>query len=600
MPRRGFVEVSGTRFALDGQPFYFAGANNYYLIYKSEFMVNAVLDTALAMGLKAIRTWAFLDRGSLDGTVPDIDPPGAKEGVYFQYWDPARGAPAFNDGADGLERLDFVIHAAGQRGLKLILPLVNNWKEFGGIDQYVTWYGLNSHDAFYAHPSTREAYRNWALHILDRRNVYSGLLYKEDPAILAWELANEPRLQGSIERLNSPECGPAALAGWVREMSAFLKRNDPNHLVAVGDEGVDSGVFLLMPSIDFGTLHLYPEKRGEGIAWGARRIEEQIAAGVLTGKPVLVEEYGWQERATRDGAFRMWLDAVERRGGAASLVWMLAGVQDDGTPYPDYDGYTIYGAADAPAVAAHAAAMEAKSGSEVRITALTSAASYLAGAISPGEIVTLFGSGLGPENGAGLTLGSNGLVTKFLTGTRVLFDGEPAAMIFAQDGQVNAVAPYAVEGRSSVQVQLEAQGQKSNVIAAQVVQAAPGIFTLDSSGSGQAAALNQDGSLNSAANPAGRGSIVVFFATGAGQTEPPGVDGKPASPPLPAPVLPVAVEVAGLNAEILYAGGAPGLVAGVVQVNARIPEQAAPGSASPLVLRSGGARSQPGVTVAIA
>jgi len=399
-------------------------------------------------------------------------------------------------------------------------------------------------------------------------------------------------------------------------MSAFLKQNDSQHLVAVGDEGfffrsggsdwlrngsqgVDFDAFLRTASIDFGTLHLYADNWSKDIAWGTQWIEEHIAAGVEAGKPVLLEEYGWQEPATRDGAFRTWLSTVERSGGAADLVWMLAGLQDNGSFYPDYDHYTIYGPADAPAVSAHAAVMEGKSGTAVRIAALTSAASYLAGSVAPGEIVTLFGSGIGPDAGTGTTLDSTGLVTTFLAGTRVLFDGQPSPMIFAQAGQVNAVVPYGVAGRSSVQVQLEAQGQKSNAVTAQVAQAAPGIFTLDSSGTGQAAALNQDNSLNSASNPAPRGSIISLFATGTGQTDPPGTDGKPAAPPLPAPILPVTIEIAGVNAEILYAGSAPGLVAGVLQANVRIPEHAATGSAAPLVLRSGGAQSQPGVTIAI-
>jgi len=615
MAERGFAGVSGTHFTLNDQPFYFAGANNYYLIYKSEFMINSVLDRALAMGLKVIRAWAFLDRGSLDGSVPDVDPPGAKEGVYFQYWDPARGAPAFNDGPTGLHRLDFVVHAAGQRGLKLILPLVNNWQPFGGIDQYVTWYGLNSHHEFYTHPKTRDAYKNWALHILNRRNVYSGVLYKDDPTIMAWELANEPRCQGSIERLNSPGCSPATLIGWVQEMSSFLKQNDSKHLIAVGDEGffrrsggsdwlrngsqgVDFDAFLRTASIDFGTVHLYADNWGKDIAWGTQWIEEHIAAGVEAHKPVLVEEYGWQEQATRDVVFRKWLDALDRRDGAGDLIWMLGGLQDDGSLYPDFDRYTVYGPADAPAVTAHAAVMEGKSGSAVQITAVTSAASYLPGSVAAGEIVTLFGSGMGPEAGIGVMLNSAGLVTTFLAGTRVLFDGQPSPMIFAQAGQVNAVVPYAVAGRSSVQVQIEAQGQKSNALTAQVALTVPGIFTLDASGKGQAAVLNQDNGLNSAANPARRGSIISVFATGIGQTDPPGMDGKPAAQPLPVPVLPVTVEIAGANAEILYAGGAPGLVAGVLQVNVRVPEHAS-GSAAALVLRGGGVASQPGVTIAI-
>jgi uncharacterized protein (TIGR03437 family) len=616
MTQRGFAGVSGAHFTLNDQPFYFAGANNYYLIYKSEFMINSVLDMALAMGLKVVRSWASVDRGSLDGSVPDVDPPGAKEGVYFHYWDPSRGAPAFNDGPDGLQRLDLVVHAAGQRGLKLILPLVNNWQPFGGIDQYVTWYRLHSHHEFYTHPDTRDAYKNWALHLLNRRNVYSGALYKDDPTIFAWELANEPRCQGSIEGLNARGCGPEVLIDWVREMSAFLEQHDSRHMVTVGDEGffrrtgsddwlsngsqgVDFDAFLRTPSIDFGTVHLYPDTWDKDAAWGTQWIEEHIAAGVEADKPVIIEEYGWKEKTTRDGVFRAWLNAVERRGGAADLIWMLGAQQDDGSLYPDYDHYTIYGSAGAPAVAAHAAVMESKSGSAVRIDAVTSAASYLAGAIAPGEVVTLFGSGMGPDTGVGATLNSAGLVTTFLAGTRVLVDGIPSPLIYAQAGQANVVVPHAVSGRSSVQVRIEAQGQTSNALTVPVAQAAPGVFTLDSSGTGQAAVLNQDNSLNSAANPAPRGSIISLFATGTGQTDPPGIDGKPAAPPLPAPVLSVTVEIAGAIAEILYAGGAPGLVAGVLQANVRIPEHAATGSAVPLVLRSGGAGSQPGVTIAI-
>ena len=148
-------------------------------------------------------------------------------------------------------------------------------------------------------------------------------------------------------------------------------------------------------------------------------------------------------------------------------------------------------------------------------------------------------------------------------------------------------------------MQIEAQGQKSNALTVEVAQATPGIFTLDSSGKGQAAVLNQDNSLNSAANPALRGSIISLFATGIGQTNPPGIDGKPAAPPFPVPVLPVTVEIAGANAEILYAGGAPGLVAGVLQANVRVPEHAATGNSAPVVLRAGGAQSQLGVTIAI-
>ena len=306
-----FVQTSGTTFTLDGIPLYLRGANNYYLIYKSPFMVCDVLDRAVAMNMDVIRTWAFLDRGSLDHTVPDTDPPGDKEGVYFQYWD---GAPAYNDGPTGLERLDFVLDAARERNLKLILPLVNNWEKFGGMDQYLAWYGLRDHCDFYADANVRDAYKNWALHLIER--------YKDDPAILAWELANEPRCDDD----------PDALTDWVAEMSDFLKQHDPNHLVSAGDE---NGDFLDLPSIDFGTIHLYPKK----IASGKDTIENALPAA----KPIILEEYGWRDLPTRALAYTTWLDTFRASGGAGDLVWMLAGRQDDGTLYPDYDGFTIYG-----------------------------------------------------------------------------------------------------------------------------------------------------------------------------------------------------------------------------------------------------------------
>jgi uncharacterized protein (TIGR03437 family) len=99
----------------------------------------------------------------------------------------------------------------------------------------------------------------------------------------------------------------------------------------------------------------------------------------------------------------------------------------------------------------------------------------------------------------------------------------------------------------------------------------PGIFTLDASGSGLGAILNQDGTINGPQNPAGPGSIIVIYATGGGLTDPAYEDGELSGLPLPYLKADVEVEIAGRPAEVLYAGGAPGLVAGVVQINARVP-----------------------------
>ena len=207
------------------------------------------------------------------------------------------------------------------------------------------------------------------------------------------------------------------------------------------------------------------------------------------------------------------------------------------------------------------------------------AASYAAGAVAPGELVTLFGTG-------------------FCADARVLFDGRAAPVVYAGLTQISAVVPYGVAGASAARVEVECRGARSGAVSLAVAASAPGIFTTDSSGQGQGAILNQDNTVNSAGNPAARGSVVQVFATGEGQTDPPGVDGKLASEPLPKPLLPVSVTIGGVRAEVLYAGGAPNLIAGVFQVNARVPEGLAPG-AQPVVLTVGAASSQPGVTVAV-
>ena len=227
------------------------------------------------------------------------------------------------------------------------------------------------------------------------------------------------------------------------------------------------------------------------------------------------------------------------------------------------------------------------------------AASFQAGGLAPGEITTFFGSSIGPPVLATLRLTAAGLVDTVLVETRVLFDNVAAPLIYVSANQVSAIVPYAAAGRSTTQVQVEYRGVKSPAVTVPVVAAAPGLFTIDSSGRGQGALLNQDLSVNSAANAAPRGSVVILFATGEGQSNPAGVDGKLTGEPLPRPVLPVAVTIGGQPATVLYAGGAPGLVAGVLQVNVRVPDGVTPGPAVPVVVTVGSAASQSGVTVAV-
>lgn len=233
------------------------------------------------------------------------------------------------------------------------------------------------------------------------------------------------------------------------------------------------------------------------------------------------------------------------------------------------------------------------------VTGVLSAASFLQGAVAPGEIVTLFGVDIGPDDFALLSLNESGLVSNTLAETQVLFDDAPAPLIFVQSGQLSAVVPYKVAGKSATQVQVAYRDKRSDPVMVPVTDSAPGIFTLNASGSGQAAAVNQDGTLNGPSHPAPKGSIITFYATGEGQTNPAGVDGKLAVLPLPTPVLPVIAGINNAGAPILYAGAAPTLVAGVMQMNVRVPPDAPSGASVPLSIRVGANYSQPGVTVSI-
>jgi uncharacterized protein (TIGR03437 family) len=233
------------------------------------------------------------------------------------------------------------------------------------------------------------------------------------------------------------------------------------------------------------------------------------------------------------------------------------------------------------------------------MAAVANAASNLTGAISPGEVVVLYGSGIGPTQLVKAAPGSDGSYGTQLANTSVSFNGIAAPMIYAWAAQTAAIVPYGIAG-ATAQVTVTYQGQTSAPFSVSIASSAPGIFTLDSSGHGPAAAVNQDGiTVNTAAAPTKIGDIISLYATGEGQTTPAGVDGKAASVPYPHPNLPVTVTVGGQNAPVKYAGGAPGMVAGLMQVNVQIPAGIQTGNAVPVVLRVGDVLSQGGVTISV-
>jgi uncharacterized protein (TIGR03437 family) len=234
----------------------------------------------------------------------------------------------------------------------------------------------------------------------------------------------------------------------------------------------------------------------------------------------------------------------------------------------------------------------------VLLSSVANAANYATDAVSPGEIVTLFGSNLGPGSIVTLQL-SNNVVTNNLAGTQVLFDDTPAPMIYTLAGQVSAVVPYAVAGKSTTKVQVTYNGAPSNTMTIPVQSATPGIFSLDASGSGPGAILNQDTSINSSGNPAARGSVISIFLTGGGVTTPASADGSVTGAPPPLLVQSPTVTIGGVNAQLKFAGGAPASVAGLTQINVAIPAEAPSGLALPVVVKIAGFSSTGAATIAV-
>lgn len=216
------------------------------------------------------------------------------------------------------------------------------------------------------------------------------------------------------------------------------------------------------------------------------------------------------------------------------------------------------------------------------------AASYLAGNVSPGELIAISSTRLGIPTASATA-----------QNTQVTFDGVKAFLIYVTSTQITAMAPYDIAGKATTQVQVTINGQNAPAVTLNVAPTAPGIFTLSPPTGGgpvQAAVINQDGTVNSQSNPAPKGTIISIYGTGEGQTNPPGGNGAitPANPAMP--VAKITATINGQNAPVLYAGGSPGLLAGVLQVNAMIPSTVNSGFVQ-VQINAGGVNSQGGTSV---
>jgi uncharacterized protein (TIGR03437 family) len=235
------------------------------------------------------------------------------------------------------------------------------------------------------------------------------------------------------------------------------------------------------------------------------------------------------------------------------------------------------------------------SNSPVFISSLVNSASFAGGPIAPGEVVTIQGAMLGP--GAGVSFSTEPVAT-MLGGTHVMFGNWAAPILYASATQINAVVPWEVAGLSQVTVALQSAAGATALNVA-VASAAPGIFTFSASGTGQAVALNQDGSTNGPNNPAAAGSYVSVYFTGGGVTDPPGVTGSVSNLIVSSLAQTPTATVGGVPAYVSFAGSAPGFVDGVSQINLQLSSTTPSGSAVPLVITIAGQSSGANATISV-
>ncbi len=393
--------------------------------------------------------------------------------------------------------------------------------------------------------------------------------------------------QGSFTVTTSCSWSPSSNVPWVTiTSSSTVTGNGTVSFTAAANTGADSRA----GAIAVGTSTALVTQAGLNCNYSIAPTSVAASSLGATGSVTVIATSACQWTATSNAA---WISASPSAGSGGGSVSYTVSANPGGNPRTGT--LTIAGQTFT--------VNQAGPGSGVGISSagVTNAASYAARAVAPGEIVTIFGTGIGPPTIAPYELTADGLsIATTLAGTRVLFDGVAAPLLYVLDFQLSAIVPYSVAGSSSTALQVEYNGVRSNVVSLEVAAAAPGVFTLDNSGTGEAAVLNgADYTGINKTNPAARGSVILIYATGEGQTNPGGLDGKLTTGELPRPVQRVTVTIGGIDARVLYAGGAPGLVAGLLQINAEVPAGVTPGDAVPLVVRVGDAASQAGVTIAV-
>lgn len=342
---RDFVAVEGTRFTVGGEPFHFVGANVAVMHGPAHrAAMEATLDAAHADGLSVVRLWALGEY--------DADAPAWADAYAFR-----RGPSDWLDPA--LVHLDRTLEACRVRGLRAIVVLANRWSDYGGLGTYARWalvpftpgeggsVGTSELGRLYERPEVRDLYRAHVERIVGRTSSITGVPYRDEPTIVAWELANE---------LEASRRDAAALVRWVEAEAAHVRSLDPRHLVSAGHVGYSTSSerrtwrdVAGARGIDYADAHAYPTRYGEvhTLAELARYVDDraQLAHHVIR-RPLVFGEVGFSATHPRvlGVARRRWLDAFLRAAARDGVGGVLSWIYVPGDDRPSEHAIVTSGA----------------------------------------------------------------------------------------------------------------------------------------------------------------------------------------------------------------------------------------------------------------
>ena len=340
-----FVYTSGQQFMMDGNPYYFQGNNIYYAsIVDGATTDQNIVDmmyNASQKGVKVMRIWGFSD-GVWGGTTPIQSAIGVWNG---------------QSNIVALKKLDYAISQAQLRGMKVILPLVNSWKEYGGMVWYVHQILGASHTKveFFTNAACQAAYKNYVNMILNRTNYYTNVTYKNDPTILSWELANEPNSYDEQLPNYGDNWDPSGtkIKAWLTIMADYVHFLDPNHMISTGEEGyktggsdwTDNGSKSLdfagntaIGNISFATIHVYPDAWSKSPAQINAFMADRASIAHALGKPIILEEFGSKaigsmptpgNKYDRDSILTEFINTARYNNFAGAMVWQMADIIRD-------------------------------------------------------------------------------------------------------------------------------------------------------------------------------------------------------------------------------------------------------------------------------